>query len=308
MTLQQIRYILEICRCGSIGKAAQQLYIAQPYLSNTLRSLEKELGITIFDRSHRGVELTDDGREFISYARLLYDQEQRILELYSQHKEKTAIHFALSSQHFPFVAKALVECFPSTIEEPFNVHIWETDMHDVIENVRGQKCDIGIINLVKMNRQFLLKYLAGKQLKFQEIATLTPCAYFTASHPLAVKEKVTLEELAAFPYVAFEEEAGLPSDFSEEFISPNAPRSKRRYHINGRSLFNDMISHTTAYSLGSGILPETYCSSNIISRPLAGHDMEFQIGWISRKSYEPTETDLRFIHILKKNITSYLPH
>ena len=75
MTLQQIKYVLEISKCGAISKAAQELFVAQPYLSSTLKELENELNIKIFSRTRKGVILTPDGKEFLSYAKPLLDQK-----------------------------------------------------------------------------------------------------------------------------------------------------------------------------------------------------------------------------------------
>ena len=72
MTIQQIRYAIVIAQTGSMNKAAEKLYITQPSLTGAVRELEKELGITIFYRSGRGVSLTNDGQEFLMYARQVY--------------------------------------------------------------------------------------------------------------------------------------------------------------------------------------------------------------------------------------------
>lgn len=83
MTLQQIRYVIEISNCGSIGKAAQELNLTQPYLSTTLKDLENELHISIFSRSRKGTALTKEGSEFLRYAKILLEQERQILDLYT---------------------------------------------------------------------------------------------------------------------------------------------------------------------------------------------------------------------------------
>ena len=106
MTLQQIRYVMEISRCGSISKAAQELYLTQPYLSSTLKDLENELHISIFSRSRKGITLTRDGQEFLRYAKTLLEQEERILELYTRHVRPLPFHLAVSMQRYPFVVKA----------------------------------------------------------------------------------------------------------------------------------------------------------------------------------------------------------
>ena len=78
MTFQQIQYIIEISRCGSISKASKNLYVAQPYLSKLLKELEEEMGITIFNRNIKGVDLTDEGKEFINHVRPLLEQKKNI--------------------------------------------------------------------------------------------------------------------------------------------------------------------------------------------------------------------------------------
>lgn len=111
MTLQQIRYVMEISRCGSISKAAQELYLTQPYLSSTLKDLENELHISIFSRSRKGITLTRDGQEFLRYAKTLLEQEERILELYTRHVRPLPFHLAVSMQRYPFVVKAFCKFF-----------------------------------------------------------------------------------------------------------------------------------------------------------------------------------------------------
>ena len=98
MTLQQVRYILEISRYSSISKAAQELYLTQPYLSSMLKELENELHITIFNRTRKGVKLTEEGKNFIQIAKPLLEQEKRIYELYSQKQRELPFHFCVSLQ------------------------------------------------------------------------------------------------------------------------------------------------------------------------------------------------------------------
>ena len=94
MTLTQLRYLMTIARTGSFNKAAEQLYVSQPSLTNAVKELEKELGITLFYRSGRGVTLTGDGTEFLLYAKQLYGQYEDILERFQQ-EEIRGIHPAL---------------------------------------------------------------------------------------------------------------------------------------------------------------------------------------------------------------------
>ena len=97
MTLQQLRYIIEIAQSGSISLAAQRLFITQPSLSKSVADLEQEMGITIFYRGSRGVLLSP----VVEQADLL---EQ-------QYKFGTPVRrvFALSAQHYAVVASAFID-------------------------------------------------------------------------------------------------------------------------------------------------------------------------------------------------------
>lgn len=108
MTLQQLRYAIAIAESGSLNKAAQVLYVAQPSLSSAVQELEKELGITIFHRSGRGVTPTADGAEFLQYAKQLYSQYELLLQKY-QNPKNIKKKFGVSTQHYSFAVKAFVE-------------------------------------------------------------------------------------------------------------------------------------------------------------------------------------------------------
>ena len=74
MTLQQLRYVITIAKYNSMNKAAKELFVSQPNMSETVRSLEEELNIKIFNRSNKGIVMTPEGEEFLSYARQVVDQ------------------------------------------------------------------------------------------------------------------------------------------------------------------------------------------------------------------------------------------
>ena len=108
MTLQQLHYAIVISETGSMNKAAERLYIAQPSLTGAMQELERELGITIFHRSGRGVTLTNDGQEFIDYARQVYHQYETLAEKYA-HPNELKKKFGVTTQHYSFAVKAFVE-------------------------------------------------------------------------------------------------------------------------------------------------------------------------------------------------------
>lgn len=109
MTLQQLRYVTTVADTGTISRAAQQFYISQPSLTNAIRELEQEVGLTIFHRTNRGVALTPEGEEFLGYARQVLAQIELIEEKYLG-SAPSSISFACRPSTIPLPWKPLWNC------------------------------------------------------------------------------------------------------------------------------------------------------------------------------------------------------
>lgn len=299
MTLQQIRYVLAILKYGSISKAAQEICIAQPHLSSTLKDLEKELGITIFSRTRKGVELTAEGKEFLSFAKPLLAQEEKILELYSRNTLKPAFNFSLSTQRYPFVIKAFFELFHRYAPGQYEIHLREVNMRNVINDVFNGKSDIGIIFLSNTTEGFMRRYLAAKGLEFHLIKEITPCVFFKKDHPMAAKAAVTLGEMSQFPFASFESETSASPEFSEEVFFYNFSTAKKNFIVVDRATMINVLTHTEAFSIGTGILTSGFAGPELVSRPIKGHEKEIKLGWIHHMDCSPNEIFCEFIEMVE---------
>ena len=140
MTFQQLTYVVEISKCGSINKAAHKLFLSQSGISTAVRELEEELGIRFFVRSNRGVEFTPAGKEFLGYAVSLLEQKQRIERLYGEARTTAApVHFSVSTQRYPFTEDAFLEMLRRAQDNRYQFTIKETGMDGVIDDVYDQK-------------------------------------------------------------------------------------------------------------------------------------------------------------------------
>ena len=130
MTLQQLKYIIEIVNCGSMNLAAQKLFVSQPSLSNAVKELEKELGIEIFIRTNKGVTLSSSGQEFLGYARQIIEQTELLEQRY--HKDKPARRLlAVSTQHYAFV-----NLIKEYAQDEYDFTLRETKTHEIIDDVK----------------------------------------------------------------------------------------------------------------------------------------------------------------------------
>lgn len=305
MTLQQIRYVAEIARYGTISRAAQELYITQPHLSSVLKELENELGITIFSRARKGVVLTEDGREFLHFARPLLEQEERILNFYSARPANAApFRFSVSTQRYPFVIKAFYKYFLRLSPQQFDVHLRESSMDAVIRDVYDKRSDVGIIFLTTTTERVIRKYLNVRNLEFHEIAAIDPCVFFRKDHPMASHTSIELEEMEPYPLAPFESGASVSIDFSEEVLLSSLTSVNKRFYVIDRGTMINTLTHTDAFSIGTGILSEGFAGPELVSRPIKGHEKEIRLGWIQSTDTLISEGVGALIEEIKKAIVA----
>lgn len=300
MTLQQVRYVLEISRSGSISKAAQVLCLTQPYLSNLLKDLEFELHITIFERSRKGVSLTEEGQTFLQYAKPLLDQEQRIMELYTHHTGIRPFRFSVATQRYSFIIMSsllfLEHCKPAQ----FEIHLRESSMDQVIKDVYEKKCDLGIIFLSPATESFIRKYLSVRNLEFCEIVSVQPCVFFRKTHPMADRKEIDLKDMDAYPFASFETDSSISIDFSEEVLFSRISAFKRRFYVNDRGTIINVLTHTDAFSIGTGILSDGFAGPELVSRPIRAYENEIHLGWIKPAKTAISDETAEFIRQVKR--------
>ena len=134
MTLQQMKYVIEIAERGSMNEAAKSLFMSQPSLSQAIRDLEDEIGITVFQRSNRGIELTTEGSEFLGYVRQILDQYTLMEDRYNG-RAVSDKKFYVSAQHYTFAVEAFSNAVLKAGIDQFDFAIYETRTHEVIEDV-----------------------------------------------------------------------------------------------------------------------------------------------------------------------------
>ena len=301
MTLQQLHYAITIAEAGSFNKAAEILYVAQPSLSSALQELERDIGITIFHRSGRGVTLTNDGAEFISYARQLYAQYEGMMEKYGKGgsiKKK----FGISLQHYSFAVKAFVEMTRTFDPAEYEFAIRETRTHDVISDVYSQRSEIGIIYRSDFNAPAIDKLLRGNGLEFHHLITCRAYVYMWKGHPLAKQPMISFAELAPYPCLSFEQGENNSFYFTEEILSTlDYPRTIK---ATDRATMLNLMVGVNGYMLCSGIICEELNGSDYVAIPFLGDDEHpnsiMEIGYIVKKNIVLSKMGELYIQELKK--------
>lgn len=301
MTLQQLYYAIVISETGTLSKAADILYISQPSLSSAVQELEKELGITLFHRSGHGMSLTNDGLEFISYARQVYHQYETLLEKYG----KTGIKkkkFGISTQHYSFAVKSFVEMVKHFDTAEYEFAIRETKTREVIEDVYTLKSEIGIIYLSDFNRKIITNLLKANGLEFHKLIDCDAYVYLWKGHPLAKCPSIRFEQLADYPCLSFEQGSEGSFYLAEEILSTE--EYPRTIKANDRATMLNLMIGLNGYTLCSGIICEELNGSDYIAVPFEADDerpnSQMEIGYIVKKNLILSQMGELYIEEIKR--------
>lgn len=308
MTLQQIKYALTIAEAGSMNRAAEQLFISQPSLSSSIKELERETGITIFLRTSKGVVPTNEGSDFLMYARQVYQQYDLMTQKYSAQggiKRK----FGVSSQHYSFAVKAFVETVKKYDTLNFEFAMRETRTMDVINDVGTLKSEIGILYMDSFNRKIIEKMLDDNDLDFVPLINCRAYVYLWKNHPLAKEKSISLEQLRDYPCLSFEQGEHGSGFFAEEILSDNDyPRIIRS---TDRATQLNLMVGLNGYTLCSGIICEELNGSDYAAVPFredeANRNSVMEIGYIVKNRSMLSDIAETYIDEVKKYLESVRP-
>ncbi|MBQ4590941.1 MAG: LysR family transcriptional regulator [Clostridia bacterium] len=299
MTIQQCKYILAIARLGSMNEAAKALLVSQASLSSAVRELENEFGIHIFDRSNKGVRITREGSEFIRYARQLLAQYEIITDRYERDDKKTVRNFAVTSQHYDFVAEAFVR-FMKKYRSDYNLSLKEARTIEVIDDVRNLNSDLGILAYLKAPAGgYMERYLKRNGLEFRQLFETCPYVFMGKHNPLASRDRLTREELTEYPYITYDQGEAGPVEFSEELSEYS--QTKKHIRINDRATLMNLLLSTDCYTIGTGVMTSDLNNGNVISVPLVSGDI-YTVGIINRADVGLNEDAERFVKILYETV------
>lgn len=296
MTLQQLKYIIKVVECGSITEAARQLFISQPSLSAAVKELETEFGIEIFYRTSKGISLSSDGVEFLSYARQITEQTELLEQRYTDKKPSKQL-CSVSTQHYAFAVNAFVNLIASMKADEYELTLRETRTYEIIEDVANLRSEVGILYLSEFNEKVLLKLLKENHLSFMPIFEAEPHVFISSGHPLAKQESLSLEELDEYPFLAFEQGTYNSFYFAEEILS-TIPR-KKTIHVSDRATLFNLLIGINGYTICTGVLNRNLNGDNIVSVRLETEE-RMRVGYIFNKKIPLGTSSLKYIDELKK--------
>ena len=306
MTIQQLRYAVGIANTGSFNKAAEALFISQPSLTMAVQDLEKQIGITVFNRSNRGVTLTPEGEEFIARANELLNHFKSVVARYDEESQKKK-RFAVSTQHYSFAVKSFTNMVKKFNIDDYDFALRETKTKEVIDDVTSLRSEIGIIYLSDFNRKYLTYLLKENDLVFQKLVICNAYAYMWKNNPLASKPYVTLEDLSQYPCLSFEQGESGNYYFAEEILSTN--EYHRTIKANDRATMLNFMVDLNGYTLCSGIISEEINGSDYVAVPFKDDkgecDRQMEIGYIVKKNFMLSTICRIYIREMEEYLKTY---
>ncbi|HRK75795.1 MAG TPA: LysR family transcriptional regulator, partial [Streptococcus parasuis] len=282
----------------SMNEAAKQLFITQPSLSNAVRDLEKEMNIKIFYRNPKGITLTKDGMEFLSYARQIVEQTELLEDRYKNPNAKRQL-FSVSSQHYAFVVNAFVSLLKETEMEYYELFLRETRTWEIIDDVKNFRSEIGVLFLNSYNREVLLKLLDDYRLSHTYLFTASPHIFISKTNPLASKKSIKLSDLVDFPYLSYEQGIHNSFYFSEEILSQE--HHKKSIVVSDRATLFNLLIGLDGYTIATGILNSNLNGDNIVSIPLE-YDDEIELVYIKHEKAVLSDMGEKFIEFLLEEV------
>lgn len=300
MTLQQIKYILGVADSGSFNKASEKLFISQPSLTSSVHDAEAELGFQVFNRSARGVTVTERGESFIKDARDLFKKYEELLKKHCGTEKK---HFSVSTLYYAFARKAFVEIVKKFSAQGYDFAFCEKKASDVIEDVANETSTIGILYLSDSNREEINKCLKADKLEFHHLTECNAFVYLHKKHPLAKKESLSLKELQDYRFVTFDTD-DVKSFFSDQVISQYG--LDKAITVADRATELNLIEQLNGYTFLSGIYGEDTGDSgeNFVLIPLQNLDENishcFELGYITKTGQRMNDISLTYIDVIRR--------
>ncbi|WP_022933080.1 LysR family transcriptional regulator [Treponema bryantii] len=302
MTLQQLKYVVAVADSRNITEASRRVFVSQPSLTAAIRELEAEMGITIFSRSNKGVTITNEGDEFLSYARQVLEQASLLEDRFkSENASIGNTIFSVSCQHYSFAVNAFVDLIRTFGGNEYNFTLRETQTHEIIEDVAHLKSEIGVLYLSSRNENVITKLIKKNNLAFEALFTAPLHVFISKKNPLAKKKKIKLIDLVDFPYLTYEQGDFNSFYFAEEPLTEIDFDCPKSIQVRDRATLFNLLIGLDGFTICSGIISHELNGPEIIARPLDCKE-HMTVGYITRKSMNLSRYANAYIEALKSHL------
>ncbi|MCO4528032.1 transcriptional regulator, LysR family [Streptococcus infantarius subsp. infantarius] len=297
MNFQQCRYVEVVARVGSFSQAAKELYMTQPNLSCSIKDLENELGVQLFMRSNTGARLTEDGHDFLKYAKRIIGELDLLQQRYHDEFKKS---FTVASHHYDFLSIPLAKVAQEFKQDYQEFQTIETTTKKVLDSVASFEADLGIIYLDDENEHILTSALQYHDLEFTSLGEFPTRVFLRRDHPLAHKSVISETDLKGYNQIRFRQEhSGL--NFDEDALDIHD--QQRILYSNDRGTVMNLLCATDAYASGLGIV-NSFVKDQIVLIPLQ-NSPKHTLGYVTNRKKKLSDIGASFINQIKLSLEEF---
>lgn len=306
MNITHMKYAYEVAKVGSLSKAAEKLFVAVPNLSRSIKELEADLGITIFDRSVKGMRLTPDGEEFVQYARRILRQIGEMEQLYKGTLQKKQ-QFSISVPRASYIAEAFAEFSKSLTDDDAELFYKETNSQRTIKNILEHDYKLGILRYAAPYDVYFKTMLEEKNLSHELVTEFTYRLVISRQHPLAQQERVTFDDLRPYIEVAHADPY-VPSLPLSKVVKEELPDNvNRRIFVFERASQFVLLSRNPETFMWMSPLPQDLLDRyGLVEKICPENTRVYRDILVYRSNYHLTDLDRQFIATLSEMKQKYL--
>lgn len=306
MNILHMKYAVEVAKVGSLNKAAETLLIAAPNVSRSIKELEADIGISIFERTTKGMELTPEGEEFINYAKGILNQIDEVESFYKKGSAKKQ-RFSISVPRACYISEAFSQFSKSLSKEAAEIFYKETNSQRTIRNILEHDYKLGIIRYAENYDKYFKAMLEEKGFCYELVTEFTYSLIMSADSPLAKKEEITFDDLADYIEIAHADPY-VPSMPLSKVVKEELPDNvDRRIFIFERASQFDLLSNNPETFMWVSPAPESLLKRyNLIQKKCIDNKKIYKDVLIYKNGYKLSKLDRQFITELCESKRKYL--
>lgn len=306
MNLLHMKYAVEVAKAGSLNKAAETLLIAAPNVSRSIKELEADIGISIFERTTKGMELTPEGEEFINYAKGILNQIDEVESFYKKGSAKKQ-RFSISVPRACYISEAFSQFSKSLSKEAAEIFYKETNSQRTIRNILEHDYKLGIIRYAENYDKYFKSMLEEKGFCYEMVTEFSYSLIMSADNPLSQKETITFDDLTDFIEIAHADPY-VPSMPLSKVVKEELPDNvDRRIFIFERASQFDLLSNNPETFMWVSPAPESLLKRyNLIQKKCIDNKKIYKDVLIYKNGYKLSKLDRQFITELCESKRKYL--
>ncbi|MBP1745116.1 MAG: transcriptional regulator [Firmicutes bacterium] len=297
--LQQLIIFEKVAETSSMNKAAEALFMSQPNLSKAIRNLEKELGIRIFDRTNKGVKLTEDGYRLYKYVKTMHRQLDMIQGI---SREEAPDNISVSAYPCPVLYRVLGEFYKNNREKHIEVTLKEERVQSIIDSVANLQSDIGIIEVNDVQDKEVARLLKARNMEYNELARDTWYVHVGKNSPLYDNEVIKMEQLVECTVMRAPDDYFSNLSYLFEVDGVHFTQFEKTMFVSDYFTRIRLLNTTDMVCIETTWNEEFEKEIGIRSIPIANCDIQVGMGWIKRKNETLPAKLLEFIEILKRQL------